>query len=71
VRITTVTCDRCRRVIEADMAVIQGQGTLKDVLGSADLCGPCARELLEWLRGTRKNDDARQTTLDEPASASI
>jgi hypothetical protein len=32
------------------MAVIACQGVLKDPLGQADLCGPCARELLNWLR---------------------
>jgi hypothetical protein len=53
------------------MATIAGQGILKDALGQADLCGPCARELLDWLRTARKNDGARQTTVDDKASASI
>ena len=49
-RTTTVTCDRCRRAIEADMATIQCLGILKDALGQPDLCPRCASELVEWLR---------------------
>ena len=70
-RTTTVTCDRCRCAIQADLATIQCLGILKDTPGQADLCGFCARELLDWLRSARKNDDARQTSLEFRASASI
>jgi hypothetical protein len=40
-----VTCDRCQCAIQADLATIRCPGVLKDTLGQADLCGPCAREL--------------------------
>ena len=49
-RTTTVTCDRCRCAIQDDLATLQCLGVLKDTPGQADLCGPCARELLDWLR---------------------
>ena len=49
-RTTTVTCDRCQCAIPADLATIQCLGVLKDTPDQADLCGPCARELLDWLR---------------------
>jgi hypothetical protein len=42
----TVTYDRCRRVIEADMATVQCLGILKDTVGQADPCGPCAAGML-------------------------
>jgi hypothetical protein len=71
VRTTTVTCDRCRRVIEADAGMIVGLGVLKDTLGPVDLCDGCARELLDWLRIARENDFARPTPLDDQVSASI
>jgi hypothetical protein len=58
------------------MATIAGQGILKDALGQADLCGPCARELLDWLRRSpateaRKNEGAIERALDDQVSASI
>jgi hypothetical protein len=71
VRTTTVTCDRCRCAIRADPATIRCLGILKDTLGQADRCGPCAGELLDWLRSARKNDGARQTSLDYSVSTSI
>jgi hypothetical protein len=71
VRITTVACDRCRRVVESDMAVIKCLGILEAPVGRADLCDPCARELLDWLRSAQKNESARERALDDLASASI
>jgi hypothetical protein len=51
VRTTTVTCDRCGRVIEADAGMIVGLGVLKLALGEADLCRLCSQKLVEWVRG--------------------
>jgi hypothetical protein len=36
--------------VEADAATVQCLGILKDALGQADLCGRCARALLDWIR---------------------
>lgn len=49
-RIIAITCDRCRRAVEADLTVIECLGALKVAVGQADLCGPFARASLDWLR---------------------
>jgi hypothetical protein len=71
-RTTTVGCDRCRRVIEADMATVQCLGILKDTVGQADSCGPCAADSLEWLgRGTAPEEMPPSSRMALDASASI
>jgi hypothetical protein len=47
---TTVTCDRCRHAIQANLTTVQFLGVFKNTMDQIDLCGPCARELLDWLR---------------------
>ncbi len=53
-RVTTVTCDRCKQVIETDMSLVtlDAAGQLARMVEKADLCGPCGMALLEWLRSS-------------------
>ena len=53
-RVTRVTCDRCKRLIDTEMSmlVIESRGQMAKVIDKADLCGPCGQALLEWLRDT-------------------
>jgi hypothetical protein len=51
-RVTTVSCDRCRRVIAdhpAAVVKLEGLGSLHD-LPQIDRCAGCATELRGWLR---------------------
>ncbi|HZW34907.1 MAG TPA: hypothetical protein VFF52_29560 [Isosphaeraceae bacterium] len=49
-RTTTITCDRCRAQIDGPMTVLEPAGELAGALPRIDLCGPCGRALLAWLR---------------------
>src|SRR5579883_1266054 len=49
-RYTTITCDRCRARIDGPMTVLEPAGELAGALPRIDLCGPCGRALLAWLR---------------------
>ncbi len=49
-RYTTITCDRCRAAITGPMSTRESAGELAGALPRIDLCGPCGRALLAWLR---------------------
>jgi hypothetical protein len=54
VRVTTVTCDRCRAQIDGPMSSLETAGELAGALPSIDLCEPCSRALVSWLRSAVK-----------------
>jgi hypothetical protein len=58
-------------VISGEFATLPSPGILDDAPSRADRYGPCARDLLNWRRSARKNDGAKQMSLDNKASASI
>jgi hypothetical protein len=49
-RRTVVTCDRCRREIDGSMSTLIVNGTLADTVDRIDVCEPCGRALVGWLR---------------------
>lgn len=55
----TVTCDRCRRTIEADRHLLRIEsGTLRGRRSEVDLCTVCAAGFLEWIDRHHDDDDA-------------
>ncbi len=60
-RVTTVTCDRCKQVIETDMSTValDAIGVIGQRLdGKVDLCERCAESLFEWLRSKPSGEKA-------------
>ncbi len=59
-RVTTVTCERCKQVIESDksLVILDAAGQLARMIEKADLCGPCGMALLEWLRSKPSGEKA-------------
>ena len=46
----TVTCDKCKRTIEADRHLVRVEsGPLRCRRPEIDLCSDCAAGFLEWL----------------------
>lgn len=67
-KITSVTCDRCRRPIVDGGSLIQAAGAIRDSLGVCDLCEPCGHALIAWLRAAAMPaDDRRANALGQPA----
>ncbi|MHB1562027.1 MAG: hypothetical protein ACYC61_31650 [Isosphaeraceae bacterium] len=58
-RITNIVCDRCRRPVGDGGSLIRAAGAIRELLGELDLCGPCGRELIAWLRGAAMPADDR------------
>ncbi len=59
-RVTTVTCDRCKQVIETDMSlvILDAAGQLARTIEKVDLCERCGQALLEWLRSKPSGEKA-------------
>jgi hypothetical protein len=50
VRVVHVSCDRCGAAIDGSMSALITAGELAGSLPRIDLCEPCGRALVEWLR---------------------
>jgi hypothetical protein len=50
VRTTIIHCDRCQARIDGPMSTLAVAGEMAEALPRIDLCGPCGRAMVEWLR---------------------
>jgi hypothetical protein len=66
-RVVIVTCDRCGSTITGPMSTLAVAGELAGTIERVDLCQPCGRALVDWLRAAHT---PRGEALAPPADGS-